>query len=326
LGEVKVTSRIFPSIAKLTPYYCTEYGEAWFGDAKKLLRSIPDESVDLIFTSPPYALLKQKYYGNEIAEKYVKWFRPFAKEFYRILRQNGSFVLNISGSWNEGSPTKSLYQYKLLLDLCEPHSKSMNSHKFHLAQEFYWFNPAKMPSPVQWVNVERIRVKDAVEHIWWFSKTERPKANNKNVLSIYSDSMKKLLKKGTYNYGLRPSGWNVGKSWNLDCGGSIPPNFLPVKLADQPMNAIIESNTSSNDIFRRRCRKAGEAIHPASFPAYLPAFFIKFLTDKNDIVVDPFAGSNTTGRVAEDMKRRWVSVESCEQYLRASKLRWCENE
>jgi DNA modification methylase len=321
-----VTSKIFPMLSKVNPYYVTDYGEAWLGDARQLLKLIPDNSIDLIVTSPPYALLKQKHYGNEIAEKYIHWFRPFAREFYRILKNEGSFVLNISGSWNEGSPTKSLYQYKLLLDLCEPHSKSLRRPKFHLDQEFYWFNPAKMPNPIQWVNVERIRVKEAVEYVWWLSKTERPKANNKNILTIYSESMKKLIKRGTYNYGLRPSGWNVGKSWNSDNGGAIPPNFLPVELADQPLNALIESNTASNDVFRRRCREAGESLHPASFPAYIPAFFIKFLTDENDIVIDPFAGSNTTGKVAEDMKRRWVSVESCEQYLRASKLRWCENE
>ena len=321
-----MASKIFPMLCKVNPYYVTDYGEAWLGDARQLLKLIPDNSVDLIVTSPPYALLKQKHYGNEVAEKYIQWFRPFAREFYRILKNEGSFVLNISGSWNEGTPTKSLYQYKLLLDLCEPQSRSQRRPKFHLAQEFYWFNPAKMPNPVQWVNVERIRVKEAVEYIWWLSKTERPKANNKNVLTIYSESMKKLIKRGTYNYGMRPSGWNVGKRWNSDNGGAIPPNFLPVDLADQPMNALIESNTASNDVFRRRCREAGETLHPASFPAYIPAFFIQFLTDKNDIVVDPFAGSNTTGKVAEDMKRRWVSVESSEQYLRASKLRWCENE
>lgn len=321
-----MTSKLFPMLNKINPYYSTDYGEAWLGDARRLLKLIPEQSVDLIVTSPPYALLEKKHYGNEVAEKYIQWFRPFAREFYRVLKDDGSFVLNISGFWNEGSPTKSLYQYKLLLDLCEPHSKSIKRPKFHLAQEFYWFNPAKMPNPVQWVNVERIRVKEAVEYIWWFCKTDRPKANNKNVLAVYSDSMKKLIKRGTYNYGLRPSGWNVGKSWNSDNGGAIPPNFLPVELADQALNVLIESNTSSNDIFRRRCREAGESMHPACFPAYIPAFFIKLLTNEDDIIVDPFAGSNTTGKVAEEMKRRWLSVESCEQYLRASKLRWCENE
>jgi len=321
-----VASKVFPGLNKVDPYYVTDHGEAWLGDARKMLKLIPDDSVDLIITSPPYALISQKHYGNETSEKYVRWFRPFAREFFRILRNEGSFVLNISGSWNEGSPTRSLYQYKLLLDLCEPHSDSLRRPKFNLAQEFYWFNPAKMPNPVQWVNIERIRAKEAVEYIWWLSKTDRPKANNRNIQTVYSESMKKLIKRGTYNYGLRPSGWNVGKSWNSDNGGAIPPNFLPVELADQPLNVLIESNTSSNDAFRRRCREAGELLHPASFPPYIPAFFINFLTDENDIVIEPFAGSNTTGKVADDMKRRWISIESCEQFLRASRLRWYENE
>jgi DNA modification methylase len=321
-----MTSSVFPELRRLDPYYTTDCGEAWLGDARTLLRLIPDQSVDVIITSPPYALLTKKRYGNEAADEYVQWFRPFARQFYRILKDTGSLVLNISGSWHEGTPTKSLYQYRLLLDLCEPHSSSLRRPRFHLAQELYWFNPAKMPNPVQWVNVERIRVKEAVEHIWWLSKTDRPKANNRNVLSVYSESMKKLIKRGTYNFGLRPSGWNVGKSWNADRGGAIPPNFLPVELADQSFNVLIESNTSSNDVFRRRCREAGESLHPACFPAYIPAFFVSFLTDENDLVVDPFAGSNTTGKVAEDLKRRWVSIDSCEQYLRASKLRWDDNE
>ena len=321
-----MASRVFPALLKVDPYYVTDCGEAWLGDARQLLKLIPDNSVDLIMTSPPYALLKQKQYGNEAAEKYIQWFRPFAREFYRILGAEGSFILNISGSWNEGSPTRSLYQYKLLLDLCEPQSKSPRRSRFHLAQEFYWFNPAKMPNPVQWVNVERIRVKEAVEYIWWLSKSERPKANNRKVLTAYSESMRKLIRRGTYNYGMRPSGWNVGTHWNTDNGGAIPPNFLPVQLVDPPLNVLVESNTVSNDAFRRKCRELGETAHPASFPAYIPAFFIEFLTEINDVVVDPFAGSNTTGKVADDMKRRWISVESSEQYLRASRLRWCTDE
>ncbi|APV43733.1 site-specific DNA-methyltransferase (cytosine-N4-specific) [Dehalogenimonas formicexedens] len=321
-----MTSRLFPQIEIVKPFYSTDFGEAWYGDAKSLLKLLPDNSVDLVITSPPYALLHKKSYGNEDGETYVRWFRPFAKEIFRILKNEGSFILNIGGFWNEGVPTKSLYQYKLLLDLCEPVTKSQKRARFNLAQEFFWFNPAKMPNPVQWVNVERVRVKEAVEHIWWFSKTDRPKANTKNILTPYSESMKKLIKRGTYNFGSRPSGWNVGKTWNIDNGGAIPPNFLPVELADQPTNAIIESNTSSNDEFRRKCREAGESLHPACFPPYIPAFFIKLLTDENDLVVDPFSGSNTTGRIAEDLKRKWISVESCEQYMRASKLRWFDNE
>ena len=96
---------------------------------------------------------------------------------------------------------------------------------FHLAQEFYWLNPAKLPNPVQWTNINRERVKDAVEPIWWLSKSPHPKADNRKVLVPYSEHMQRLLKTGKYNSGLRPSGWNISEVWARDNGGAIPSNF-----------------------------------------------------------------------------------------------------
>lgn len=283
-------------------YYKTSLGKAFNGDTLKLIKHIPDNSLDLIVTSPPYGLRAKKEYGNADAEVYVRWFLPFAKEFYRVLKPSGSFVLNIAGSWQKGIATRSLYVYELIVELV----KQVN---FHLAQEFIWTKPAALPAPAMWVTIKRIRVKDAVEYILWFSKTPNPKANNRNILQPYSEAMKYIMKKG-YRSKVRPSGHHIGTNFNLDNGGSIPPNFLAF------------SNTESNTHYLNMCNQNNIKIHPARYPLKLPEFFIKFLTDKGDIVLDPFAGSNVTGEAAEKLGRKWLAFELSEEYLKGSKFRF----
>ena len=284
----------------MAPYYHTDEGAAFLGDSEKLLSHIPSGSVDLIMTSPPFALVRKKDYGNVDASKYVDWFRPFSDQFWRILKPEGSLVLHIGGSWEKGQPTRSLYHYQLLISLCE---------RFHLAQEFFWYNPSKLPSPAEWVNVRRIRAKDAVEHVWWLSKTPFPKADNRKVLKSYSSSMLQLLKNG-YKAKLRPSGHDISGNFQVNRGGSIPPNIL------------IIANTESNSYYLRACRAAEIKPHPARYPSKLPEFFIEFLTEVGDLVVDPFGGSNVTGEVAEKLRRRWLSFELVEEYLRGSIFRF----
>lgn len=271
------------------------------GDARELFTALPDASIDLVMTSPPYALHFKKEYGNVHKSAYVEWFRPFAREIFRVLKPEGSFVLNIGGSYNAGSPTRSLYQFRLLLMLCDEIG-------FHLAQECFWFNPAKLPSPAEWVNVRRVRVKDSVEYIWWLSKTPNPKADNRKVLTKYSDDMKRLLLRG-YRAKQRPSGHKITNKFT-DQGGSIPSNLLE------------RGNNESNSEYIRLCEQHGMKVHPARFPAALPEFFIKFLTEPGDLLVDPFAGSNTTGSVAEDLDRRWLAFELEHRYVENSRLRF----
>ena len=287
-----------------------------------MLKKLDDESVDLIVTSPPYGLLKKKEYGNENQEDYVKWFRPFAKELHRVLKTTGSLVLNIGGAWQKGQPTRSLYPYRLILDLCEPDRRRKSAPAFHLAQEFYWFNPAKLPNPVQWANVTRERVKDAVEPIWWLSKSPHPKACNRKVLVPYSKHMRRLLETGKYNRGVRPSGWNISDVWAKDNGGAIPSNFEADDALNLLFNVLVVSNTSSNDVLRKSIREAGSNAHPAMFPSALPEFFIRMLTDEGDIVLDPFAGSNSTGRVADTLQRKWIAMDINEGYVESSRMRW----
>ena len=291
-----------------SPYYTTSQGAAFLGNALELLDLLEPDSIDLIMTSPPFALQRRKEYQRDWAtgavppEKYIEWFMAFVPKFHKVLKRTGSLVIHLGGSWNKNSPTKTLYNFELAIAIAR-------SGLFHFIQDFYWFNNAKLPTPAQWVAVKRIRIKDAVDPIWWFAKTTNPKADNRKVLKPYSASMRKLLEKG-YKPGKRPSGHDISDKFANDHGGAIPPNLLEIP------------NTNSNSYYLRACRAAGLKPCPARYPVALPSFFISFLTDPEDLVLDPFGGSNTTGEAAEKLGRRWLCFEICEEYLKGSWFRF----
>jgi len=295
-------------------YFKSRFGAAYLGDSLEVLQALPTRSLNLVVTSPPYALHFKKAYGNETKDAYIEWFLPFAHEILRVLADNGSFVLNIGGSYNQGVPTRSIYHFKLLVALVEEVG-------FHLAQECFWYNPAKMPMPAEWVTVRRVRVKDSVEYVWWLSKTPNPKASNLNVLKEYSEDMIRLNRNGVKGT-VRPSGHVIRNSFDkILAGGSIPSNVTEAEF-DEPESMMKMGNNAANDTYTRRCKEEGVKIHPARFPALLPKFFIKLLTDPNDLVMDPFAGSLTAASVAESLERRWIAGEAVEEYLRAGKFRF----
>lgn len=297
------------SLAKTYPakgvksFLSTDLGEVFLGDSLCYLHSCATESsVDLVMTSPPFGLVRKKSYGNEDADRYCDWFRPFAEGFRRVLKPTGSLVIDIGGAWNPGTPTRSLYHFQLLIMLCRDYG-------FHLAQEHYWWSPSRLPGPAEWVNVRRIRVKDAVNCVWWLSPTPWPKATNRRVLAPYSASMLDLLKNG-YKAKLRPSGHDISENFSKDNGGAVPPNLLAL------------ANTESNGRYQEFCRSEGHPIHPARFPEKLPEYFIRLLTDQGDLVVDPFAGSCVTGAAAERLGRRWVCCEMDKAYLEGASVRF----
>ncbi len=304
----------------ISPYYETKLGAAYLGDTLQLIKLIPDNSVNLIVTSPPFALHRKKEYGNVAPEEYVPWFSPFADEYRRVLSDDGSLVIHIGGTWKEGEPSKSLYPYELLLSLC-------GEKGFRLAQDFYWHNPAKLPAPAEWVNVRRIRVKDTVEFIWWLSKDNFPKADNRKIKKPYSESMRTLLKEG-YKAKLRPSGHNISTKFSRDLGGAIPPNIFSITYGDddEGSNLLTISNTDSNGRYLKLCREFKVKPHPARYPDAIPDFFIRFLTDEGDRVLDPFGGSNVTGAVSEKLSRKWMCFEIREDYLRGSTFRFGDGE
>lgn len=306
-------------LKSMPTYYQTDFGAAYLVDSLEALRKLPTNSINLTLTSPPYALHFQKEYGNVNKDEYGDWFVQYAKEIFRVLTDDGSFILNIGGSYNKGTPTKSLYHFKLLIRLVEEIG-------FHLAQECFWHNPAKMPVPAEWVTVRKLRLKDSIEYVWWLSKTPWPKASNQHVLKEnFSADMYRLNRKGVKET-TRPGGYKINSSWSeIKTKGSIPSSFIQAELFPDetiPENVLIMGNNAANDRYTLSCKKEGLKIHPARFPRALPDFFIRMLTDNGDVVLDPFAGSNTTGAVAESLGRNWISFEIIEEYVRASKFRF----
>jgi DNA modification methylase len=290
---------------ELAELYRTELGQMIVGDAQQVLRDLPAETVDLLVTSPPFALLRQKSYGNLEQLAYVDWLVSFGTLVNRVLKDSGSFVLDLGGAYQRGKPIRSLYNYQVLLRLCAECG-------FNLAEEFFWHNPSKLPSPIEWVNKRKLRAKDSVNTVWWLSKTENPKADVTKVLVPYSDRMKKLLEapEKFYTPKDRPSGHDISAAFGKDNGGAIPSNLLQYP------------NTESNSIYMRLCKEFAFDTHPARFPKALPSFFINFLTDPGDLVLDIFCGSNTTGEAAEELGRRWMGIELSREYATASAFRF----
>lgn len=283
--------------------YRTTNGTMYHGKCEDILNEYiknNGEPINLIFTSPPFPLNRAKKYGNMTGDEYLEWLRDLAKIFGSVLAEDGSIVIELGNAWEAGAPLQSTLPMEALLAF-------KNAGKFNLCQEFIHYNPARLPSPIEWVNKKRERVKDSFTRIWWLSKSQHPKANNRNVLVPYSKQMEKLLKTGKYNAGKRPSEHDIGmESFSKNNGGAIP------------SNVIIASNTVSTDGYLKFCKENELEIHPARMPKELPEFFIQFLTEENDLVLDPFAGSNTTGSLAEVLNRKWIAIEAEQKYIEGS--------
>jgi site-specific DNA-methyltransferase (cytosine-N4-specific) len=292
--------------------YSTARGHQLAADSRAVLAVLPEASVDLVVTSPPFALLREKSYGNKDQAEYIAWLVEFGRGVHRVLKPSGSLVLDLGGAYQRGRPVRSLYQFRVLLEFCD-------TLGFELAEEFYWHNPAKLPSPIEWVNKRKIRVKDSVNTVWWFSRTDWPKADVRRVLVPYSARMRKLIENpgSFYRPKDRPSGHDISAAFAQDNGGAIPPNLLQFP------------NTESNSSYLRRCKALGREGHPARFPSELPEFFVRFLTEEGDVVLDIFSGSNTTGAVAESLGRSWLSIEERRDYAALSAVRFldaCDDE
>lgn len=293
----------------MIPAYTTPaLGQCFEARAEEVLRSDIGAAyagrVDLVFTSPPFPLNRKKKYGNKEGQEYVEWLASMAPMFRDLLKPKGSIVIELGNAWEPGRPVMSTLALEALLEF-------KRAANLNLCQQFVWYNTARLPSPIQWVNVERIRVKDAFTHLWWLSPTDRPKADNKRVLKGYSDSMRDLLRTGKYNAGKRPSEYNIGDtSFNKDNQGAIPSNVISL------------ANTQANTEYLRYCERHNLPKHPARMPIQLAEFFIKFLTEPGDLVVDPFAGSNTTGAAAENLGRRWIAIEPDHDYVSGSRGRF----
>lgn len=306
-------------------FFRTTLGHLFVGRAEDVLASPALDpwrgKVQLVFTSPPFPLLRQKKYGNLVGEQFVEWLASLAKPLTALLAPTGSIVIELGNGWNPGTPTVSTVGIRSLLAF-------QDAASLHLCQEFICYNPARLPTPIEWVAVRRMRVKDAFTRVWWMSPNPTPKADNRRVLTEYSESMRRLLKKGSYTGGRRPSEHHIGEaSFLSDNGGAIPPNVLVPPGSDiEPQAVLPISNTSSRDDYQMTCKKLGLVRHPAVMPELLVKFFVQFLTDEGDVVLDPFAGSNTTGAAAEALGREWIGIEADANYAEASRVRFGKSE
>ena len=308
--------------------YKTKYGSFLHGDSlnilekKSFLKAFKGK-VNLVFTSPPFPLVNKKGYGNLNGTNYIKWIGSFAKPLRNILSDDGSLVIEIGNAWDKGSATMSTIPTEALLEL-------KRAGNFELCQEFICNNPARLPGPAEWVTKKRVRVKDSYTRIWWLSKTSSPKADNKKILLEYSDSMKKLIKRKKYNSGNRPSEHVINEtSFLKNNNGSISSNFINDDTIKRLLNeggenglSISQSFTNIDKKYQKYCVENDLSVHPARMPYGLVKYFVQFLTDPGDLVLDPFGGSNTTGYIAEEMKRKWVSIEMNKDYIIGSKSRF----
>jgi site-specific DNA-methyltransferase (cytosine-N4-specific) len=263
--------------------------------------------VDLIFTSPPFPLNRKKQYGNLQGQAYIEWLAGFALKLRPLLKPRGSIVMEVGNAWEPGRPVMSTLALRALLAF-------LDKGKFRLCQQFIYNNPARLPGPAQWVTVKRIRVKDSYSHLWWMAATDRPKATNRRILQPYSESMLKLLETKKYNSGPRPSEHHIGKT-----------SFFQRHNGAIPSNVITLANTQASSAYLNYSRAKNLTPHPARMPIGLAEFFIKFLTQPGDLVLDPFAGSNTTGAVAEALGRKWISIELDKGYVKGSYGRFTES-
>ena len=306
----------------MQPVFKTTLGELFLGNCEDVLKSHIKRrlagKVQLLLTSPPFPLKRKKRYGNFTGKTYIEWLSKLAPLFAELLTDDGSIVIELGNAWEPQQPVQSLLPLKALLAFAE--NKEAN---LRLCQEFICFNPARLPSPAQWVTIERIRAKDSFTRLWWLAKTERPAADNGRVLKEYSKAMKQLLARQNYNSGKRPSEHVISKKGFLGRHrGAIPPNVIIDDSKSIPADLLIGANTGSSEAYQMFCRETGMVLHPARMPRFLAEFFIKFLTKPNDLVLDPFSGSNTVGWVAEELGRRWASIEARSEYAVASIARF----
>jgi len=276
----------------------TDAGAAVWAEFQSALGYLADGSVQAVITSTPYPITGGRRYGTFTPEQVVNLVEDMFTALKPKLRPDGSVFLNLADVWNQGSPTRSTYQERIILNLTEKFG-------FHFADRFIWHSPSK-PAATDWVTKRRERVRSSNEQFLWFSPTARPKADNRQVLVPYGETMRRTLAAGGDRRTPRPSGHgHAGESYAKDNGGAIPPNFFNVPHA------------TSNSAYIQYCKRMGLDTHPARFPAGgILEFFVKLSTTPGDLVVDCCAGSQLLADACQRLGRRWFTTERHLPYIR----------
>jgi DNA modification methylase len=254
------------------------------GDCKEVLQNIPDNSIDLIFTSPPYADQRKSTYGGIHPDDYVQWFLPISEQLLRVLNPNGTFVLNIKEKVVNGE--RSTYVMELILE--------MRKQGWLWTEEFIWHK--KNSYPGKWPN----RFRDSWERLLQFNKSKTFNMYQDAVRVPTGDWAKSRLKKLSETDLTRDES-KVGSGFGKNIS-----NWIGRDMA-YPSNVL------------HLATECGNKNHSAAFPEGLPEWFIKLFTQTGDTVLDPFTGSGTTNRVAQKMGRHSIGIEIQEDYYQALK-------
>ena len=269
--------------------------EIYQGDAIRLAKKIPDNSIDLIVTSPPYA--DTVSYGKHVkvftSKEYVNWFLPFFKEASRFLKNSGSFILNINDRVVKGE--RQTYALELVLEV-------LKKTNLKLFDRYIWYKKSALPMPGD------KRLNDRVEYIFHFVKNpKKMKANTDRIRIPYKEvSLKRFRNKVHGNDIIKEDGTTV--------------------LSQRGSSKAHPKGTKPTTVFRFNTASALRGInHPAPFHPELPGFFIKWLTNRGDIVLDPFMGSGTVALVCKRMRRNYLGFEINKSYIQMAEKRLGKN-
>lgn len=260
-----------------------------FGDCEEVLKDIPDDSIDLIFTSPPYADQRKNTYGGVKPNQYVDWFLPKAFEFFRVLKPKGTFVLNIKERVVNGE--RHTYVIELILEL--------RRQGWLWTEEFIWYK--KNSYPGKWPN----RFRDNWERLLQFNKQKKFNMYQEAVMVPVGDWAKDRLTNLSETDKERDES-KVGSGFGKNIS-----NWVGRKKV-YPHNVLHLATECSNKN------------HSAVFPLDLPSWFIKLFTNIDDIVLDPFIGSGTTAVAAVQLGRNYVGIDNQEEYVKLSQERISE--
>ena len=265
--------------------------DLYLGDCRRELMHIPDNSVDLIITSPPYADQRRATYGGVHVDEYVKWFLPISKELLRVLKPSGTFVLNIKEKVVDGE--RSTYVMELIL--------AMRKQGWIWTEEFIWHK--KNCFPGKWSN----RFRDAWERLLQFNKNKK--------FNMYQDAVKVPI-----------GDWAKGRLKNLSETDRIRDNAKNGSGFGKNVSNWLGKETVYPTNVVHLATECNNKNHSAAFPRELPEWFIKLFTQENDTVLDPFMGSGTTIEVANRMKRNAIGIEIVSEYYEEVKQQFAPKE
>jgi DNA modification methylase len=289
-------------VGNVVTFAISENGALLWAQASEAVTYIEHGSLQLLMTSSPYPLLKPKEYGNVPPDRWVGWMTELFAQWKDLLTPDGSILLNIGSCFKAGVPAQQLHVERLLVKL-------EDELGFHLLQRLDWHQPCRLPSPLKWVGIERMRVTSSVEPLLWLSPNPMAYGNNRHVLRSYSAGGLRSI--AAPRLSKRPSGFTFGKSSFVDRGGSIPSSLI-----------VANSSGKEETRYRKAVRAKGLEPHPAIMPAAVARFGIQLATDVGDVVFDPFCGSGTV--VAESLKlgRRAIGSDRSLAYLESAAIRF----